>query len=146
MVNKEIYNELIKFINPSNIKMQESMKKHTSFKIGGNADFFVRTETIDEIKNILEFVNKNNINYFVIGNGSNILVTDKGIRGIVIKIDLSGIEIQNKIEDEAMELEKNLVAEEKENYNLNQVRVTVGAGVKLGALARNFIKREYRRF
>lgn len=96
MKSEEIFNELIKIIQPSNIKVNESMKKHTTFKIGGNADFFVTVRTIEEIKNILEFVKQNNIELTVLGNGSNILVTDKGIRGIVLKIDLQGIEIQKK--------------------------------------------------
>ena len=56
MKSEEIFNELIKIIQPSNIKVNESMKKHTTFKIGGNADFFVTVRTIEEIKNILEFV------------------------------------------------------------------------------------------
>lgn len=146
MSNIEIYNELIKVIEPSNIEMQESMKKHTSFKIGGNADLFVKVKTIDEIKYILEYVNKHKINLTVIGNGSNILVTDKGIRGIVMRIDLQGIDIQKKVEDIAMQLQDKMIAEESENYSYNEVIVTVGAGVKLGMLARVLLKEEIEGF
>lgn len=140
MNNIEIYNELIKVIEPSNIKIEESMKKHTSFKIGGNADLFIKVKTIDEIKFILKYVNKNKINLTVIGNGSNILVTDKGIRGIVIQIDLQGIDIKKKIEDIAAQVENKMVAEESEEYNYNQAIVTVGAGVKLGKLAQILLR------
>ena len=122
------------------------MKKHTSFKIGGNADIFINVKSIDEIKYILEYVNKNNINLTVIGNGSNILVTDKGIRGIVMKIDLQGIDIEKKIEDNAMKLQNMMVAEESENYGYNEVIVTVGAGVKLGKLAQKLLKEEIEGF
>lgn len=116
------------------------MKKHTSFKIGGNADLFVKVKKIDEIKYILEFVNKNKVKLTVIGNGSNILVTDKGIRGIVMKIDLQGIDIQKKVEDNVVQLQDKMVAEETVNYNYNQAIVTVGAGVKLGKLAQILLK------
>ena len=148
MKSEEIFNELIKIIQPSNIKVNESMKKHTTFKIGGNADFFVTVRTIEEIKNILEFVKQNNIELTVLGNGSNILVTDKGIRGIVLKIDLQGIEIQKKEEDVAMQLTETMVAEETEvySYNYNQVFVTVGAGVKMGNIAQILLKEEIEGF
>ena len=148
MKSEEIFNELIKIIQPSNIKVNESMKKHTTFKIGGNADFFVTVRTIEEIKDILEFVKQNNIELTVLGNGSNILVTDKGIRGIVLKIDLQGIEIQKKEEDVAMQLTETMVAEETEvySYNYNQVFVTVGAGVKMGNLAQILLKEEIEGF
>ena len=122
------------------------MKKHTSFKIGGNADLFINVKTIEEIKYILEYVNKNNISLTVIGNGSNILVTDKGIRGIVMRIDLQGINIEKKIEDNALQLENRMIAEESENYNYNQAIITVGAGVRLGKLAQVLLKEEIEGF
>ena len=68
------------------------MKKHTSFKIGGPADFFVILKNIDELKKIKTFSLKNNIPFFIIGNGSNILVRDNGIRGIVAKLDFKKLE------------------------------------------------------
>lgn len=146
MSNTEIYNELKKIIDQSNIKPNESMKNHTSFKIGGIADFFVTAKKIDDIKNILKFSNDNNINLTIIGNGSNVLVTDKGIRGIVMKIDLQEIEIQKKIDDKAnfMSIEK--VAEDEEIYSYNEVYVKVGAGVKLGMLAGILLKEEIEGF
>lgn len=116
------------------------MKKHTSFKIGGNADLFVKAKTVDEIKQILEFVNKNKIKLTIIGNGSNLLVTDKGIRGIVMKIDLQGVDIQKKIEDNVIQMQEEMVAEEPVDYYYNQAIVTVGAGVKLGSLAQILLK------
>lgn len=79
----------------------EPMKKHTSFKIGGNADCMVCADSEEEIKNVISYCRNKGINYFVMGNGSNILVGDKGIRGVVIKIsaDMSDVEVtENKIE------------------------------------------------
>ena len=69
-----------------NIKKNEPMKNHTTFKIGGMADEFCEAESIDEIIRLIDYAKDKKIPYFVIGNGSNVLVSDKGIRGLVIKI------------------------------------------------------------
>ena len=69
------------------------MKKHTSFKIGGPADFFVKLKSLDELKKVKRLAIENNILFCIIGNGSNILVKDKGIRGIVAKLDFNKLEI-----------------------------------------------------
>ena len=70
----KIYNELIKGIEENRIYLNEPMSKHTSFKIGGLADIFVKTNKLEELKYILNIANKNNISTTVIGNGSNLLV------------------------------------------------------------------------
>ena len=77
--------ENLKEISKTTVK-NESMKKHTSFKIGGNADFMVFPETVDEIKKIIELCNKNDVPFMIMGNGSNMLVSDEGIEGVVVKI------------------------------------------------------------
>ena len=69
------------------IRYDEMMKKHTSFKIGGPADVLIIAKRDDEIINAMRICKENNLPYFVMGNGSNLLVTDKGIRGVVIKIN-----------------------------------------------------------
>lgn len=71
------------------IKKNEAMKNHTSFKIGGNADFFSEPSSAEEISELIGYAENNNLPYTIIGNGSNLLVGDKGIRGLVIKIDKS---------------------------------------------------------
>lgn len=70
-----------------NVQREMMMKKWTSLKIGGVADFFVQPEDINELKNTLRFARENNIPYFILGNGTNILVADRGIRGLVIKLN-----------------------------------------------------------
>lgn len=72
------------------------MKKHTTFKIGGPADYFVKVKSLRILKKLLQFCNENNIPLQVVGNGSNILVLDKGIRGIVAKLDFKKIDIKKK--------------------------------------------------
>lgn len=82
---EEIYEILTKEIKDSAVYKNEPMSKHTSFKIGGNADIFVKVKTIEDIKIVLKITNENNIPTTIIGNGSNVLVKDNGIRGIVIR-------------------------------------------------------------
>jgi len=77
----------------------ESMKKHTSFKIGGDADFMVFPENAEEIKAVIRLCNENSVPYMIMGNGSNMLVSDKGIEGVVIKIStqMSKLEITEEM-------------------------------------------------
>ncbi len=85
-------------IHPQNIKKDEYMSNHTSFKIGGKADYFIKVETIEELKFVLKIANAFHIPFFIIGNGTNLLVRDKGIRGFVIQINFKNISIQKKAE------------------------------------------------
>ena len=87
-------NELYKQIPKEKIYINEPMKNHTSFKIGGPAECYIKVSKIEEIENVLKIANKNKIPIHIIGNGSNILVKDEGIKGIVLKIDLQSINIQ----------------------------------------------------
>ncbi|NMB26808.1 MAG: UDP-N-acetylmuramate dehydrogenase [Tissierellia bacterium] len=64
----------------------EPMKNHTSFKIGGPADLMIIPNTEKDIVESVKLCRDNNIKYFIMGNGTNLLVTDSGIRGVVIKI------------------------------------------------------------
>ena len=77
---------------------QEAMKKHTSFRIGGNADIYISPKSSEEIQSILFLAKKYDVPVTVMGNGSNLLVSDKGIRGIVIQIgeDMSTILVKGE--------------------------------------------------
>ena len=114
MINKDKIYELLKQkIDETCILQNEPMSKHTTFKTGGNASFFVIAKSEDDIKNVLQISNQYKIPLYIIGNGSNILVKDTGFDGIILKIDLCNIEFINK-----------------EEY----VEIKVGAGYKLGKL------------
>ena len=91
MIN--IKEELRKIVDDNNIFTDEPMKAHTSFKIGGPADFFVKTKNVKQLKSIKMLASDNNIPFTIVGNGSNLLVTDKGIRGIVVKLDFDSLDI-----------------------------------------------------
>lgn len=85
-MNKElVYSDFLKFINEEDVKIDEPMKKHISFKVGGPADILVRPRTEEQLSKVLKYINENNLPYLVIGNGSNLLVKDGGIRGVVIE-------------------------------------------------------------
>ena len=83
---RETYDILKNIVSEQDILTKEYMKNHTSFKIGGSADFLVTPRTVDQIQNLIKTLKKENIPVFIMGNGSNLLVSDKGIRGVVIKL------------------------------------------------------------
>lgn len=117
---QEVYENLQKNIPNIEIKQDEIMANHTSFKVGGKADIFIKVKTIDELEYILSYVTKNEIPLTIIGNGSNVLVKDNGIRGITLQLDFKEIQIEE---------------------NEEKIYVSVGAGVKLGMLAAIFQKK-----
>lgn len=108
-------------LNKENLYYDEPMAKHTSFKIGGPADVFIKVDNIEELKETLDLSKQNQIPLTIIGNGSNLLVTDKGIRGITAKLNLKDIEIKNE--------------------NNKQI-IKVDAGVPVGLLAQKLLKEE----
>ena len=69
------------------VLVNEPLAKHTTFKIGGPADLFIKIFSINSLKVILKEIIDNNLNYFVLGKGSNLLVSDLGFRGIILKLD-----------------------------------------------------------
>lgn len=81
------------------IKKNELMKNHTSFKIGGPCDEFCEVNSVQEIKELIKYAKDKKIDCTIIGNGSNLLVGDKGIRGLVIKVakDFSEVSVNKNI-------------------------------------------------
>lgn len=73
-------------LDPKSVLINEPMSNHTSFKIGGPADLLVIPETVDEVQHAIDVCKTCKVPYHVMGNGSNLLVCDKGIEGVVIKI------------------------------------------------------------
>ena len=86
MNKNEITKILLEQIPKSMIKIDEPMCNHTSFQIGGPADIYVAPSTVDQLTFTLKVCKDNNIPYFIIGNGSNLLVKDGGYRGVMIHI------------------------------------------------------------
>lgn len=123
MEKERIMLQLQNIIPQENILEDEPMKKHTSFKIGGNAEFFVKVETLEQLQKILEFTQENNIQLTIVGNGSNLLVKDSGIRGIVAKISIQGINIDINTTD-------------------GEAEITVKSGTPIGFLAQKLYQEE----
>ena len=73
-----VYKKLCKISGEENVLRDEPMKKHTTFRIGGPADYFVTVQSKDEIREILLLCKREQIPYYILGNGSNLLVGDKG--------------------------------------------------------------------
>ena len=117
----DIITKLKEQIDTKDILINEPMSKHTSFKTGGNAEIFIKAHSIQEIQYILHVAREEKVNIFIFGNGSNLLVKDKGIRGITVKIEL-----------------KNINIERKKDYAI----VTIGAGNKLAEVAKKMENEE----
>ena len=108
-------------IDKEKIKYNEPMNLHTSFKVGGPAECYIKIENYEELVEILRFAKRNNINITIIGNGSNILVKDSGIKGIVLQINIKKYEL--KKEDK-------------------KITLSVGAGNKLSEIAQKLVNEE----
>lgn len=85
-MNLVFYNRIMDIIDKNRIYTNEPMKNHTTFRVGGSADFFVVPKTKEEVKNIVALCQEMDMPYYVLGNGSNLLVGDKGYRGVIIQI------------------------------------------------------------
>lgn len=86
MNKNEIVEKLLEEIPKSMVKIDEPMNRHTSFKIGGPADVYVAPSTIEQLTFALKVCRDHKIPYFILGNGSNLLVKDGGYRGVMIHI------------------------------------------------------------
>ena len=85
-----------KIYNDSEIKIDENMSNHIHFKVGGPVDILLIPSKVNQVVETLKICKNENIPYFIIGNGSNLLVKDGGIRGVVIKLsNLLSIEVKD---------------------------------------------------
>lgn len=89
-----MYEYIESFIPGEQILFHEPMSKHTTFRVGGEAACMIYVQTEEEIRKLVSYLNQIEEDYFMLGNGSNILVGDKGYRGIIIKFGKQMEEIQ----------------------------------------------------
>jgi len=92
-----LYEKINKVVDASRLILNAPMKEHTSFKIGGPAALLIDIASVDEILQVLEILNTNNAKYYVMGNGSNLLVDDEGYTGVIVKLAdyLANVTIKN---------------------------------------------------
>lgn len=98
-MNQILYNELLKIMSEEQVKTEEPMKNHTTFRVGGPAEFFVMPRTAEEVKKVIDLCRRESFPYYIIGNGSNLLVSDQGYRGVVLQIykEMSYIEVEENV-------------------------------------------------
>ena len=75
------------------VKYDEHLSLHTTMKVGGEAKVFIEVDSVSKIVDVIKYARENNINYCVIGNGSNLLFTDEGFDGIVLKWKIDKVTI-----------------------------------------------------
>ena len=117
-INEEFINHLKSILKNDEIIENELLSKHTTFRLGGSAKFFVRPKTITQIIEIIQLCNKYKIYYFILGNGSNLLVSDQGYYGVVIQINENNF--------------SHLIVKKEDE---NNYRLIVGAGMLMKSLS-----------
>lgn len=85
-MDKLFLDGLNSILETEHIKLKEPMWRHTSLHIGGEADYMVLPTSIEQIKQVIQLCKKNKMPYYIMGNGSNLLVADTGYRGLIIKL------------------------------------------------------------
>ena len=133
---------MIEFLRKvTNIKLDEPMSAHTTFKVGGAADIFAEPKGTEELQGIIKICQENKIPYFILGNGSNLLVKDKGVRGVVVS--LLGLNEISLIEDEKIHAEAGVLLKDLAEFAyenslsgfefLHGIPGSVGGGVFMNA-------------
>ncbi len=115
-------------IGPGYVCENELMKNHTTFRIGGPADLFASPQTEEGLIRGLRWCQDNQIPFYIIGNGSNLLVGDKGFRGVIFQIC------------------RNLDFSEIQEEETKEIRICAGAGIMLAKLAKDISARGYTGF
>lgn len=97
-MNQEFYNALESILTKDGVLIDEPMKSHTTFRVGGPADYYTIPKTKEEIRDIVRVCKQWEVPFYIIGNGSNLLVSDKGYRGVMIQIykDMNEITIEGQ--------------------------------------------------
>lgn len=112
-ISSAMYEFIKAYVPREDILLNEPMSKHTTFRVGGEASCFIRISDAGQLAALLPYLKKVEIPYFILGNGSNLLVGDKGYEGVILQIGSKMNRIQ--VED---------------------TRIKVGAGVLLSQIAR----------
>lgn len=85
-MNQEIIECFNHLLGEEKVRVNEPMDRHTTFRIGGPADYFLLPSSAEEVRGIIKICKEKELPYFILGNGSNLLVSDKGYRGVVIQL------------------------------------------------------------
>lgn len=118
---KSVLDFLETFLAKEDILEEEPMKKHTSLRVGGPAEIFVKIPSEEKLCKLISFLKEKEIPYFILGNGSNLLVSDRGYEGVMISLEeeFSQIRIEGNV-------------------------ITAGAGAFMGKVAKKPAKQDFR--
>ena len=86
MISKAVVEALAKYVPEENLFLLEPMSAHTTFKVGGAADCLVEIQNTQQLSKLQSYLSKVEVPYYVLGNGSNLLVSDEGFRGVILKV------------------------------------------------------------
>jgi len=123
------YQNLINILGETRIVLNEKLAKYSSFRIGGTADLFFRANTLDDLITGVKAAYNSKVPFFIIGGGTNLLISDKGFRGLIIKNDTGGIKFAGARGKK----------QEKNNSNLARIHTVyleVESGVGMNRLVR----------
>lgn len=97
-MNVVLYEYLTEVLGRENVLRKEPMSRHTTFRVGGEAEYFAKIQEKSQLIVIMDYLRKTEQPYFILGNGSNILVSDKGYEGVILDLSagLKNIEIKDK--------------------------------------------------
>ena len=93
-MNQQLFDGLCQVAGREQVLVKEPMNRHTTFRIGGPADFFVVPETPEKLAAVVDYCRKQQVPFYILGNGSNLLVGDKGYRGVIIQVYKNMNEVQ----------------------------------------------------
>lgn len=105
--------QLTALVGETQVKVSESMSRHTTFRVGGAADYFVEPDTAEALASVIRLCKNADVPYMILGNGSNLLVGDKGYRGVMLCLGKKWSEI-----------------------SVEQTRIYAGAGAMLSAVSK----------
>lgn len=133
-MEEKFYDQLIHTLDKERVLLKELMSKHTTFRVGGAADYFVMPKTAAEVEAVISICRRSKTPYYVLGNGSNLLVGDKGYRGVIIQIgkEMSSI----IIEETALRVQAGAllsrIAKEAADHSLTGMEFAAGIPGTLG--------------
>lgn len=112
-MDNNLYNILKEVIPAEDILVNEPMSRHTTFRIGGSADALIKVDSVGQLQKLIPLLKEKKIDFYVVGNGSNLLVSDRGYRGVIVQLD-----------------------EEYSTVNVQENRLVVQAGASMAKVAK----------
>lgn len=85
-MSQVFFEKLTDAAGKGNVLVNEPMCKHITFRVGGNAAYFVEPENTEGVRRVMQLLKKENKPFFVMGNGSNLLITDEGYKGVIVRL------------------------------------------------------------